>query len=243
MPNTQWYYTDAQHERQGPLATAQMKQLFAEGGLAPSALVWRAGMEQWQPVQDFALELAWPEPAEGKHDGSNPYAAPAAVVGEPSLALMDDTLKPYADFVGSNFDKYRRKWHLDAKHPHAKDTWHWPAFCFGLMWMLYRKMYLLAVMWGVGSLLLSTALRLMGIPDLAAWGVSIGIAVAAGGLGNAFYLKHAQKQIQQVASANTGGAHALRAQLRLRGGTSIAAVFTGIFVMIVINVTIAFTIM
>jgi len=112
-----------------------------------------------------------------------------------------------------------------------------------LMWMLYRKMYLLAVMWGVGSLLLSTALRLMGIPDLAAWGVSIGIAVAAGGLGNAFYLKHAQKQIQQVTAANTGGAHALRAQLRLRGGTSIAAVFTGIFVMIVINVTIAFTIM
>ena len=34
MPNTQWYYTDAQHERQGPLATAQMKQLFAAGGLA-----------------------------------------------------------------------------------------------------------------------------------------------------------------------------------------------------------------
>lgn len=241
MPNTQWYYTDVQHERQGPLATAQMKQLFAQGGLAQSALVWRAGMQQWQPLQDLAQELAWTEPAEGRHDGGNPYAAPAAAVGEPA-ALMDDKLRPYADFVGNNFDKYRRKWHLDGKHPNAKDTWHWPAFCFGVMWMLYRKMYALAVLWGGGSVLLATTLRIMRIPDLAAWGVSIGIAVAAGGLGNAFYLKHAQKQIQQATSANTGGVHALRATLRMRGGTSVAAVVTGVFVMVAINAMIAYTI-
>lgn len=241
MPNTQWYYTDAQHERQGPLATPQLQQLIAEGGLAPASLLWRAGMEQWQPLQNFAQELTLPGANDAPAAGGNPYAAPSAVVADPVVEL-DDRLKPYADFVGSNFDKYRQKWHLDGKYPNAKDTWHWPAFFLGVLWMLYRKMYALAVLWGGGAMLLGTALRIMGIPEMAAWGVNIGIAVAAGGLGNAFYLKHTQKQIQQLTSANTGGANALRAQLRLRGGTSVAAVVTGIFVLILLNVTIGFLI-
>lgn len=246
MPNTQWYYTDAQQERQGPLATAQLRQLIAQGDLVESALVWRPGMEQWQPLQDFAQELVLPEFREASNDTSNdtsnPYAATATAtataIGE-SVAEVDDKLKAYADFVGNNFDKYRQKWRLDGKYPNAKDTWHWPAFFFGAMWMLYRKMYALAAMWAGGSVALATVLVMLGIPDMAGLGVNIGIAAAAGGLGNSFYLKHAQKQIQQVASTNSGGAHALRVQLRLRGGTSGAAVVIGIIVMVGINLLIA----
>lgn len=238
MPNTQWYYTDAQRERQGPVATPELKQLVAQGGLEQSALVWREGMGQWQPVQDFAQELALPAANAASNDGINPYAAPTAAVAEP-VVEVDDQLRDYADFVGNNFDSYRLKWRLDEKQPSAKDTWHWPAFFFGIMWMLYRKMYALAAMWACGSTALAATLALLDMPDMAGLGINIGIAAAAGSLGNTFYLKHAQKQIQQAKSGHRGGVHALRAELHLRGGTSGFAVVVGLVVMVGFNVVIA----
>ena len=234
MPNTQWYYADAQQDRKGPFSTPQLKQLFAQGDVALSSLVWRAGMEQWLSLRHFAEELALPAANGEGGDSSNPYVAPGSAVVEP-VAAVGDKLQAYADVVGNNFDKYRKKWRLDERQPSAKDTWHWPAFFFGAMWMFYRKMYAIGVMWAGGSLLLSAMLMLLGVPDLVASGISIGIAAAAGGLGNTFYLKHTQKLIQQVSSANAGRAHSMRAELRLRGGTSGAAVVVGNLVMAGLN--------
>lgn len=238
MPNAQWYYTDARRERQGPLAAAQLKQLFAQGELDGSSLVWRAGMEQWQPLQALTQELTLPGSSEGGQDAANPYAASAAATMEP-MAELDGRLQAYADFVGHNFDKYRQKWRLDGSEPNASGTWHWPAFFFGVMWMLYRRMYALAAVWAVGSVVLATGLVLLGIPEVAGLGVNIGIAIAAGSLGNAFYLRHAQKVIQQVASAHDSGIHGLRAALRLRGGTSGMAVVVGIVVLLALNLSVA----
>jgi len=53
-----WYYADAQRERQGPLAAEELAQLFHQGRLRLDTLVWREGLADWRPLRDFTGELA-----------------------------------------------------------------------------------------------------------------------------------------------------------------------------------------
>ena len=53
-----WYYADADHARQGPIDAAELVRLRLQGRLAWDTLVWREGMTDWQPMRDFASELA-----------------------------------------------------------------------------------------------------------------------------------------------------------------------------------------
>ena len=53
-----WYYADARNERQGPVAAAELVRLRLQGALGWDTLVWREGMGEWQPMRDFAGELA-----------------------------------------------------------------------------------------------------------------------------------------------------------------------------------------
>jgi len=55
--------------------------------------------------------------------------------------------KDFANFVGKNADKYLpkfKKFNVDGVDQFAW-TWHWPAFFFGLWWLLYRKLYVWAL--------------------------------------------------------------------------------------------------
>lgn len=53
-----WYYADAEHQRQGPLSAEDLAQRFHQGKLRLDTLVWRDGLAQWQPLRDFTQELA-----------------------------------------------------------------------------------------------------------------------------------------------------------------------------------------
>ena len=53
-----WYYADADHARQGPVDAASLVRLRLQGRLGWDTLVWREGMAEWQPMRDFAAELA-----------------------------------------------------------------------------------------------------------------------------------------------------------------------------------------
>src|SRR3546814_12355178 len=46
---TQWYYSDYERNRHGPVGAADLAALHADGQLDPATLVWREGMAQWQP--------------------------------------------------------------------------------------------------------------------------------------------------------------------------------------------------
>lgn len=65
-------------------------------------------------------------------------------------------------------------------------TWHWPAFFVGFWWLLYRKMYLWALV----------CLVMLAIPysNVAAW-----IALAIGA--NYLYYRHAKNKIRAVKNA------------------------------------------
>ncbi|GAB2503722.1 RDD family protein [Lysobacter humi (ex Lee et al. 2017)] len=100
---TVWYYSDAQRNRLGPVAAADLAALHANGQLAPDALVWRDGLAGWRPFHEVANEvLGLPDvgalPATAAVGGvnpyelverpaSSPYAPPTAGVVRPRLAV------------------------------------------------------------------------------------------------------------------------------------------------------------
>ena len=59
---TQWYYSDYERNRHGPVGAADLAALHAGGQLDPATLVWREGMAQWQPWHTVMAEVV-PETA------------------------------------------------------------------------------------------------------------------------------------------------------------------------------------
>ncbi|QWP77178.1 RDD family protein [Lysobacter sp. K5869] len=53
----QWYYSDEERNRHGPLEPAQMTALHERGELGPDTLVWRDGLSLWRPWRELAGEL------------------------------------------------------------------------------------------------------------------------------------------------------------------------------------------
>jgi len=57
---TEWYYATADGSRHGPLPATELQALAAAGRIDARTLVWREGLAQWRPLQDFAIELGLP---------------------------------------------------------------------------------------------------------------------------------------------------------------------------------------
>lgn len=55
---TEWYFADADRQRQGPHTPTEMAGFFHQGKLRLDTLVWRDGLAEWQPLRDFTQELA-----------------------------------------------------------------------------------------------------------------------------------------------------------------------------------------
>lgn len=84
---THWYYADAGGQRQGPFTADELATHARNGRLTAESLVWRDGLDDWQPFGNFASELDVPvtalppmEPvAEEAPDPAHvPYAPPSA---------------------------------------------------------------------------------------------------------------------------------------------------------------------
>ncbi|SDQ31444.1 Uncharacterized membrane protein YckC, RDD family [Pseudoxanthomonas sp. CF385] len=84
---THWYYADAGGQRQGPFTADELAAHARNGRLTAESLVWRDGLDDWQPFGNFASELDVPvtalpqvEPvAEEATDQAHvPYAPPSA---------------------------------------------------------------------------------------------------------------------------------------------------------------------
>lgn len=84
---THWYYADAGGQRQGPFTADELAAHARNGRLTAESLVWREGLDDWQPFGNFASELDVPvtalpslEPvADEAPDATHvPYAPPSA---------------------------------------------------------------------------------------------------------------------------------------------------------------------
>ena len=91
---TQWYYADASGQRQGPFSAAELEGHVRHARLDANTLVWREGLQDWQPLGSLASELdlpldtlASPAPDTALPGADLPYAPPAADLASfPSMA-------------------------------------------------------------------------------------------------------------------------------------------------------------
>ena len=54
---TQWYYADASGQRHGPFSAEELESHVRHARLGAASLVWREGLQDWQPLGAVATEL------------------------------------------------------------------------------------------------------------------------------------------------------------------------------------------
>lgn len=86
---TDWYYSDYERNRHGPVSANDLAQLHANGQLEPDTLVWREGLAQWQPWRSVADEVLGDATRSAAASAS--YASPEYASASPA-----ETRSPYA---------------------------------------------------------------------------------------------------------------------------------------------------
>ncbi|MHC1655381.1 GYF domain-containing protein [Stenotrophomonas maltophilia] len=228
MQEAQWFYANSS-QREGPVDLAGLRELQAEGRVGAATLLWCEGMPTWRPLAELD---ALPQTAAAAAAAvvldrgiDDPYRAPDTAPGmlagpaQDSQPLEGD-MALYAAVVGRNFALYRRRWRLDQGVPHASGTWHWPAFLFGLPWMMYRRMYRVAMLWIAVLVVSSVTEALLDVPEAFSSISSLVLGVTAGVFANHWYLRHCQRQIAQARALKGNDPVVLQEELVRRGGVS-----------------------
>lgn len=92
-----WYYSDHERNRHGPVSAADLAELHRHGQLEPGTLVWREGLEQWQPWHTLVGEVV-PGAGHPTANGAN-FATASADASTPISAdshAAEEARSPYA---------------------------------------------------------------------------------------------------------------------------------------------------
>lgn len=142
------------------------------------------------------------------------------------MAVSQLTEQEVKAFVGPKADYYLRSWQQALGGDGRATGFNRAAILLSGLWLPYRKMYRIAMVF-FGVLLLESLLegfmaRVLGIHIPAAVGQVVGLmaAVVCGVLGNQWYLSHAKKVIADVRSRGLPEEEYLRV-LAERGGTTL----------------------
>ncbi|QKW58791.1 DUF2628 domain-containing protein [Stenotrophomonas sp. NA06056] len=254
MQEAQWYYA-RNGKSEGPVDLAGLQKLQQDGVIAGHTLLWCEGMAGWQPLQALQSTARAAPAADDIADGSaapradeaavaaaasqDPYRAPTAS-GTPDViplgAGLTGQMGLYAAVVGGNFPIYRKRWRLDQGTANATGTWHWPGFLFGVIWMMYRKMYRMAAIW-VGVLAASSVVEaFVDVPEALSLVINLGLSATVGVLANSWYLQHCQREIARAQSLNRDNEAAVRSMLAARGDTSVMGAVIAIAVSVTLGI-------
>lgn len=120
-------------------------------------------------------------------------------------------------------------------------TWHWPAFFVTFFWLLYRKMWLAALIYFLAPYLLMGLLGVVGAVIGGTFLVSLVYILCAVGIvfllpmyANALYYQHCKKQIATVTSSS-GEVQRQLGELSGKGGTSNVALI-GVVILVSVAV-------
>jgi len=171
---------------------------------------------------------------------SNPYAAPLADTTAASAQLpLEQRIARLKRAVGDNFEIYQQRWHLHSAHPLPPRPWHWPAFLFGLYWLLFRKMYLASLLFLLVAEVLAFIIALAGAPQVAIYAALVVLKAGLGLAANAMYLRHCQRLVRKVERAYPGAEHRIGSELERRGGTSYPVLVAGLAVVVALRVVVS----
>jgi hypothetical protein len=70
----QWYYAGADGGRHGPVGGDRLRELWKAGTLTAKSLVWKEGMDQWQPLSNTELSARFRTSGAGVAQGDLPGA-------------------------------------------------------------------------------------------------------------------------------------------------------------------------
>ncbi len=109
-----------------------------------------------------------------------------------------DKWEKYRIFVGKNADYYIPRF-KKFEETQSVVSWNWAAFFFGLLWMLYRKMYLYSVIFTIALFLFGLLLSVFNLyNNLVMLGVQIWLWVGFGVFGNYVYYTHVEKKVKDI---------------------------------------------
>jgi hypothetical protein len=168
----------------------------------------------------------------------NPYAAPTPEsMTSQSFSAESLEERHLRAFVGSKAAYYLQKWRPLLEHEGAGAGFNWAAFFLCGLWLGYRKMYMVCLIFFAIILLESIAEELLFVGVLgevetpAGVGRVVGIvaAVVCGSFGNRWYLSHARRVVSEV-HARGLEEQAVAEVLAKRGGTSLGSAL-GLFLL------------
>ena len=113
-------------------------------------------------------------------------------------------------FLEKNQSYYLEKFNLIEKTGDKK-AWNWCSFLIGGYWMLYRKMYVQAIIYIIANLILGC------IPFIG-WALALALCVGLGIFGNSLYLDHIKKTFTEIGCADSNMRSTL---INKKGGTNL----------------------
>ncbi|MCC4634619.1 MULTISPECIES: RDD family protein [Xanthomonas] len=120
---TQWYYADAQRQRQGPVDTDTLAARLSQGIIDHTSLVWREGLPQWVTLSEVASELGLDTLAPASPPTAADAPVPAQGEAAPAVAPPADiTLRDATPVAGAPAsDLSSQAWSRQAE-PAAADA-------------------------------------------------------------------------------------------------------------------------
>lgn len=147
--------------------------------------------------------------------------------------MQDDAMQT---FVGKNYAFYQKKWQ-NAAAKKSPMSWNWAAFFLGVIWIVYRKMYLYAGI-VIGLLVLDVVVEsYFPLPEAIGKAVNWATAALFGWMGNHWYKTHVDKKIKEISA--TSSPEQLIEELTRQGGVNLPAAWAlGIFILLLLAVAV-----
>lgn len=140
-------------------------------------------------------------------------------------------------FVSKNYQYYMHQW-AKFENLDRKISWNWPAFFFGWSWMMYRKMYIPALVLFIIEWVVLECSRFFlvdfSLTNILLMGISVFVfyviySICTGLFGNYVYYLHASKKITTVLDSMGTDTHKIiEHNVRKVGGTSWLAMWASL---------------
>ncbi|SNZ09692.1 Protein of unknown function [Persephonella hydrogeniphila] len=129
-----------------------------------------------------------------------------------------DKWEKYRIFIGDRADYYIEKF-KKFEETGSVLSWNWAAFFFGLLWMLYRKMYLYSAIFIILVLFFIGALVYFNLyNNLVMFGIQLWLYVGFGAFGNYIYYTYVESKVSKI-EKETEDPEKLKILLARKGGT------------------------
>ena len=160
---------------------------------------------------------------------NNPYRASAYEDESLAAAPADLPVDELRAFVGGKAEYYLRKWEPRLIDPTADAGMNWAAFWLPGMWIAYRKMYAIALIYTAIHLVFYVAMNVIFVVVLKMPQTPLAVFLIGGAVNsiicglfaNAWYLGHARVRHRRARAQGLEHEFLLHT-LAVRGGTSIA---------------------